>query len=39
MKIETFLEGDKIKKEYTILDVIEKIPDRNLLNWQDGDST
>jgi hypothetical protein len=35
MKIETFLEGDKIKKEYTILKVLEKIPDRNLFNWQD----
>lgn len=37
MKIETFLEGDKIKKEYTILKIIEKIPDRNLFNWQDID--
>jgi hypothetical protein len=34
MKIETFLENNKIKKEYTILEIIEKIPDRTLFNWQ-----
>ena len=30
MKIDTFLEKNKIKKEYTILEIIEKIPDNNL---------
>lgn len=32
MKIETFLEKNKIKKEYTVLKIIEIIPDRNLFN-------
>ena len=36
MRIETFLEADKIKKEYSILKIIEKIPDKNLFNWQEG---
>lgn len=36
MKVETFLQGNKVKKEYTILKVIEKIPDRNLFNYQDA---
>ena len=35
MKIETFLQGNKIKKEYTVLRVINKIPDINLFNYQD----
>ena len=35
MKIETFLQGNKIKKEYTVLRVIDKIPDINLFNYQD----
>jgi hypothetical protein len=36
MKVETFLQGNKVKKEYTVLKVIEKIPDRNLFNYQDS---
>ena len=36
MKVETFLQGNKVKKEYTILKVIEIIPDRNLFNYQDA---
>jgi hypothetical protein len=35
MKVETFLQGNKVKKEYTILKVVEKIPDKNLFNYQD----
>ena len=35
MKVETFLQGNKVKKEYTILKVIGTIPDRNLFNYQD----
>lgn len=39
MKVETFLQGNKVKKEYTVLKVIEKIPDRNLFNYQDSNKT
>ena len=39
MKVETFLQGNKVKKEYTILKVIDKIPDRNLFNYQDPNKT
>jgi len=38
MKVETFLQGNKVKKEYTILKVIERIPDRNLFNYQDSNN-
>ena len=37
MKIETFLEkrSNEIKKEYTILEVIEVFEEKNLFNYND----
>lgn len=39
MKIQTFLEGNKIKKEYTILKVIEKLQDRDLFNYREDENS
>ncbi len=37
MKIDSFLEGNKVRKKYTILKITEKIQERNLFNWQEVD--